>query len=120
MSRRMRRGGGGPCRRARFALSCTAICVGGNGTPKSSFASSTIRRRVMPLPHESHHLPAAVIAGRGEGCCVGDPKGSRFILSRLVYVTLSVVELSPKAIAEREREGVVGRRRELTPSGDDV
>jgi hypothetical protein len=52
MSRRMRRGGGVPGRRVSFALSCTAICVGGNGTPKSWFASSTLRRPVMPPPHD--------------------------------------------------------------------
>jgi hypothetical protein len=56
-----RRVGGVPVRRASFVLSCTAICVGGKGTPKPWSASSTIRRFVMPLPHESHHLPAAVI-----------------------------------------------------------
>jgi hypothetical protein len=51
-SRRMPRAGGVPGRRRRVAMSCTAICVGGNGTPKSSFASSTIRRPVMPPPHD--------------------------------------------------------------------
>jgi DDE superfamily endonuclease len=54
-------GRGVPDRRVSSVLSCTATCVGGNGNPKSWSASSSIPRPVMPLPHESHHLPAAVI-----------------------------------------------------------
>jgi hypothetical protein len=56
--------GGGPGRRVSSALSCVGICVDGNGTRKSSFASSSTPRPVMPLPHESHHLPAVVIVSR--------------------------------------------------------
>jgi transposase len=37
------------------------ICVVGSGSQRSWSASSNIRRPGMPPPHESHHLPAAVI-----------------------------------------------------------
>src|SRR4029453_11545689 len=60
-SRPMRRAGGVPGRQMSFVLSCTASSVGGNGIPRSWSASSITRRPGMLLPHESHHLPAAVI-----------------------------------------------------------
>jgi hypothetical protein len=37
------------------------ICVAGSGSPRSWCASSITQRLGMPLPHESHHLPAVVI-----------------------------------------------------------
>src|SRR6266545_3743775 len=53
--------GGVPGRRVSFATSCTGICVVGSASQRSWSASSTIRRLVMPPPHESHHLLAEVI-----------------------------------------------------------
>jgi hypothetical protein len=60
-SRPTLRAGGVPGRRVSFATSCTGTCVDGSATRRSWSASSTTRRLVMPLPHESHHLLAAVI-----------------------------------------------------------
>jgi hypothetical protein len=51
-----------PARRASYATSCTAICVVGSVSRRSWSASLITRRLGMPPPHESHHLPAAVIA----------------------------------------------------------
>src|SRR5919198_5673792 len=53
--------GDGPARRASCATSCTAICVVGSVSRRSWSASSITRRLGMPPPHESHHLPAAVV-----------------------------------------------------------
>src|SRR5919108_440579 len=52
-----------PARRASYATSCTAICVVGSVSRRSWSASSITRQLGMPPPHESHHLPAAVICG---------------------------------------------------------
>ena len=57
--------GGVPGRRASSARSCTGTCVVASASQRSWFASSITRRLGMPPPHESHHLPAAVIAVRG-------------------------------------------------------
>jgi hypothetical protein len=61
-SRRMPRAGVVPARPVNFAKSCMVTCVDGNGSPRSWSASSITQRPGMPPPHESHHLPAAVIA----------------------------------------------------------
>src|SRR4030095_3909177 len=50
-----------PARRASYTTSCTAICVVGSVSRRSWSASLITRRLGMPPPHESHHLPAAVI-----------------------------------------------------------
>jgi hypothetical protein len=60
-SRRMPRAGDGPGRWASSALSCMSICVVASISQRSWSASSNTPRLGMPLPHESHHLPAEVI-----------------------------------------------------------
>jgi DDE superfamily endonuclease len=60
-SRPTRRVGVVPARRTSSVMSCTGICVVGRGSQRSWSASLTTRRLGMPPPHESHHLPAAVI-----------------------------------------------------------
>src|ERR671913_277491 len=54
-----------PARRASYATSYTAICVVGSVSRRSWSASSITRRLGMLPPHESHHLPAAVITDQG-------------------------------------------------------
>jgi hypothetical protein len=61
MSRPTPRAGDVPGQRASFALSCTDTYVVANASQRSWSASSTIRRPGMLPPHESHHLPAAMI-----------------------------------------------------------
>src|SRR5919109_5640023 len=57
-----------PARRASSATSCTAICVVGSVSRRSWSASSITRQLGMPPPHESHHLPAAVICAQHPLC----------------------------------------------------
>jgi hypothetical protein len=61
MARPTPRVGGAPGQRVSFALSCTDTYVVASASQRSWSDSSIIRRPGMPPPHESHHLPAAVI-----------------------------------------------------------
>src|ERR671925_770818 len=100
-----------PARRASYATSCTAICVVGSVSRRSWSASSITRQLGMPPPHESHHLPAAVITASDEWSSGVDPDRAKSELEAAVRPAFALEVLAEQPAAGSSRRG--GCRSEL-------